>query len=237
MKIHRLLPLLAVVALLSPAVLASELSKYKDWPSSPQGYFMTGAERSEWKANVKTDSDAEAFINKFIASRGPGFVEDVAKRADAADQHLTVAHKAGSRTLRGKIVILLGPPSAFTISGRELPTARSSSLGGITGGGASEGGSFGRGNSVGATGSSVSDMVDASNQSNMSLTRVNDYNFTYASDKLPVKRSTALQVVVEVNPLDGSDKINDRRQAAMLEELFDAAAAARLAATSAPVKP
>jgi GWxTD domain-containing protein len=234
MSTRRFLPLAAIVALFAvSSLIAGGLGKYKDWPSSPQGYFMTGAERAEWKATVKTEAEAEQFVNKFLASRGPGFAEEVAKSADVADKHLTVGKMPGSRTLRGKIVIVLGPPSTFNIAGRQAQGGRSGSLGGITGGGASAstsaiGGAHG-GGGFGDQGSSVSDVVDAANQSAMAVTSVNDYTFTYAADKLPGKPAKPLQIVVEVNPSDGSDRINDRNVAAQLDEIFDAAAAARLA--------
>jgi GWxTD domain-containing protein len=220
--------ILAIACLAAPALLAGGLSKYKNWPSSPQGYFMTRAERAEWKANVHSDDDAEKFVNKFVASRGPGFAEDVAKRAEMADKHLTVAGRAGSLTTRGKIIVLLGPPSTMNIVGREVQNGRSSSLGGITGGGASGGGVFG------ATGASVSDMVDAANQSAMAISKVNDYTFTYLASRLPGKAAKEFIVTVEVNPSDGSDRIVDSAAAARLDELFEEVAQAKLAAASAP---
>jgi hypothetical protein len=229
MRTRRFLPSIAVMALLVSSLLAGGLSKYKDWPSSPQGYFMTSAERAAWKANVKTDAEAEQFVNKFLASRGPGFADEVAKSAEMADKHLTVGSLPASRTLRGKLVILLGPPSTFNVAGRERQGGRAGSLGGITGGGASGGGKVGKSGSFGESGASVSDMVDATNQSSMAATTVKDYTFTYDADKLPGKPAQGLQVVVEVNPSDGSDKINDRKVAAQLDEIFERAAAARLA--------
>jgi GWxTD domain-containing protein len=231
MKIARLTLFVAMASLVVPSLFADSLSKYRNWPSSPQGYFMTKAERAEWKATVKTDAEAETFINKFIVSRGPGFVDDVAKRAEMADKHLTVSGRAGSLTTRGKIVVLLGPPSSLSIVGREVQNGRSSSLGGITGGGASGGGVFGN------TGASVSDMVDAANQSSMAMMRVEDYTFTYAAARLPGKAAKDLVVGVEVNPGDGNDKINDRKVAAQLDEIFEQVALARLAAGSAAPKP
>jgi hypothetical protein len=225
----RNLLLLAVVCLVAPALFAAGLNKYKNWPNSPQGYFMTNAERVEWKATVKTDADAEQFVNKFLASRGPGFAEDVAQRAAMADKHLTVSGRAGSLTTRGKLIVLLGPPTGLTIQARDIQQGRSSSLGGITGGG---GGGGGRVDSN----VSVSDMIDASNQSAMSVRSVNDYTFTYAADRLPGKPAQPLVVVVEVNPGDGSDRINDRKSAEQLDQVFEQAAQARLAAakTAAP---
>src|SRR5258706_9651450 len=93
---------------------ASNLGRYRDWPDSPQGYFLTKAERAEW-AKLTTEAEAERFVNDFLARRGAGFAADVAESAKAADEHLTVANRPGSRTLRGKIVILLGPPSGFSV--------------------------------------------------------------------------------------------------------------------------
>ena len=220
--------LIAIACLVAPALFAAGLSKYKNWPSSPQGYFMTNAERAEWKANVHSDDDAEKFVNKFVASRGPGFAEDVAKRAEMADKHLTVAGRAGSLTTRGKLIVLLGPPSNMTVAGREIQKGRSSSLGGITGGGASGGGAFGN------TGASVSDMIDAANQSAMAVTRVNDYTFTYFASRLPGKATKDFVVTIEVNPADGTDRINESASAAALDAVFEQAAEARLAAAAAP---
>ena len=232
MRMRRFLPLIAAMTLLVPSLVAGGLSKYKNWPSSPQGYFMTSAERAAWKADVKSDAEAEHFVNKFLASRGPGFADEVAKSAEMADKHLTVGSLPASRTLRGKIVILLGPPSTFNVAGRERQGGRAGSLGGITGGGASGGAKVGnKGGNFGDSGASVSDMVDATNQSSMAASAVKDYTFTYAADKLPGKPAQGLQVVVEVNPSDGSDKINDRKVAAQLDEIFERAAAARLASS------
>lgn len=92
------------------------LSKYKGWESSPQGYFMTNAERAEWDA-IKTDTEAQAFVEKFIASRGgDAWVAEVGKRAEMADKYLTVGKMQGSKALRGKAVILFGPPSDLKVS-------------------------------------------------------------------------------------------------------------------------
>src|SRR5512142_433288 len=112
MKIR--LSIACAVALVSVAALAANLGKYKNWPNTPQGYFMTKADRAEW-SKLQTEADAEQFVQKFVASRGPAFEADVASAAKAADDHLSIGGGLGSRTLRGKIVILLGPPTSFAI--------------------------------------------------------------------------------------------------------------------------
>ncbi|HEY6138820.1 MAG TPA: GWxTD domain-containing protein [Thermoanaerobaculia bacterium] len=213
----------AILALLAPVVFAGGLSKYKNWPNSPQGYFMTNAERAEWKATVKSDDDAEQFIKKFIDSRGPGFADDVAKRAEMADKHLTVSGRAGSLTTRGKIAIVLGPPSSFSITKRE-----------VKGNAQMTADSYLHADPV--SGPSVGDMAMAANSRGMSGDVLNDYTFTYAADRLPVKQPKDLVVTVEVRAGDGTDRIVDKKAAAQLDEIFEAAAQARLAAakTAAP---
>ena len=59
-------------------------------------------------------------------------------------------------------------------------------------------------------------------------------SFTYAADRLPGKQTKDLVVVVEVRAGDGSDRINDRKSAAQLDDIFEAVAQARLAAAAAP---
>ncbi|HEV2720333.1 MAG TPA: GWxTD domain-containing protein [Thermoanaerobaculia bacterium] len=225
---NRLLVAIAVVVLVAPALLAGGLdNKYKNWPSSPQGYFMTNAERAEWKATVKTDADAEAFVKKFLAARAPGFAEDVSKRAEMADKHLTVSGRAGSQTTRGKIIILLGPPSSFATAQREVKGNASGSadmyqnISGGRGGG-------------GMSGEAVGDMAMAAARRNMSGDVLNDYTFTYAADRLPVKQPKDFSIVVEVRAGDGTDRIVDKKAAAQLDEMFEAAAQKSLVANAAP---
>lgn len=106
----------AAILLFSVSLLADGLVKFKGWDTSPQGYFMTKAERQQWAA-IKTDDEAKTFVDHFLASRGPGFADDVASRAAQADAHLTIGKKLpASKTLRGKAVILFGAPTAFDAS-------------------------------------------------------------------------------------------------------------------------
>ena len=219
---------ITVAAVVAPTLLAGSLSKYKDWPNSPQGYFMTASERADWSANVKTDAEAEDFIKKFLARRDPGFAADVAQRAEMADKHLTVGGRKGSLTTRGKIVILLGPPSGFSVADREVKGNYSGTADMYSnvpsGGGA---GASGGGGASSGVSPAVGDMAMAANSRGMSGDLLKDYSFVYAGDKLPVKQSKDLSVVVEVRN-DGTDRIVDRKQAAQLDAEFEAAAAARI---------
>lgn len=227
MRAHRLLPFICAVALSVSSLFAGGLEKYRNWPSSPQGYFMTSAERAEWKASVKTDADAEQFVAKFLAGRKAGFADEVAKRAAIADQRLSVAGRAGSLTTRGKIVILLGPPSSFSMANREVKGSRTSAISAIN---STPDLGDGRGQSVGS-------MVDAANREGMTTTSVPVYTFTYAADRVPGKPGKNLIVEVEANPVDGTDKINDRKVAAQLDQIFEQVAAAQLASAAPAPKP
>src|SRR5439155_3342770 len=112
------LRLLSLLLVASP-LFAGNLTKYKDWASSPQGYFMTGAERVQFAA-LKSDDEAEKFVADFLAKRGPAFVADVDKAASMADKYLTVGKTPGSKTTRGKVVIVLGPPTAIAVEQKTL---------------------------------------------------------------------------------------------------------------------
>src|SRR5258706_8849742 len=115
-----------LVVLFAPTFLFALSQKYKDWANSPQAYFMTKAERAQW-AGVVTDADAEKFVAQFVASRGAGFAEQVADRATNADKYLTIGKtKPASQTLRGKVIVLLGPPSAVKTENKRGRTDRSS---------------------------------------------------------------------------------------------------------------
>ncbi len=121
--------LFAVLALAAIPALAALSPKYKDWGSSPQAQFMTKAEREQWSA-IKTDEEAEQFVNAFLAKRGPDFPALVADRVAAADKYLTYGKTPGSQTLRGKIIILLGPPSSFSVAERQTKRAGEGTSGG-----------------------------------------------------------------------------------------------------------
>lgn len=224
----RLRLFVAVAAFVAPALFAGGLDKYRDWPNSPQGYFMTAAERAAWKATVKNDAQAEDFVKKFLARRDPGFADDVVRRAEVADKRLTVSGRKGSLTTRGKLVILLGPPSSFAIADRLVKghiSASADMYASAAGGGP--------GTQGGGPGVSVGDMAMAANNRGMSENLLKDYTFIYTADKLPGKATKDLSVVVEVKPSDGTDRIVDRKKIAELDEIFEQVAQSRLA----PPKP
>ena len=218
MRPNRLL--LAVIALLvAPALLARGLDKYKDWDQSPQGYFMTKAEREQWHI-VKTDDDAEKFVSAFLANRPAAFAHDVADRAAQADNYLTIGKLPGSKTMRGKLVILLGPPQSLDVSTRTQSStthdspAASDAISNV-GSGAESGGRGGRGPS-GETPTLGTSLSTAS------MSRL--YHFTYSGDAAKKVDRNKIEVTVEAEPNTGKDRVPSRDEAAELDLVFELAA-------------
>jgi GWxTD domain-containing protein len=103
--------ILFAVALAAATAAMAQLSKYKDWPKSPEAYFLTTAERADW-ANVKSDEDADKFIAAYYARRGGDrFKAEIARRIEAADQQFKQRRQRGAESPRGKLLIVLGSPS------------------------------------------------------------------------------------------------------------------------------
>jgi len=105
---------LTFAALAFASVAMAQLSKYKDWPKSPEAYFLTPAERSEW-SSVKTDDDAEKFIASYYAKRGGDrFKAEIARRIAAADEQFKLRRQRGAESQRGRLLIVLGLPTRVT---------------------------------------------------------------------------------------------------------------------------
>jgi len=98
------------------AIATAESAKYKDWPKSPEAYFLTSAERAEW-AKVATDEDAEKFIATYYAKRGGDrFKEEIARRITASDNQFKLRRQRGAESARGRLLIVLGGPSRVSTS-------------------------------------------------------------------------------------------------------------------------
>ena len=208
MKSMRSVVLLLSIAMIIPVFAASP--DFKDWEHSPQGYFMTKAEHQEWSA-IRTDEDAQKFIAQFLAKRGPTFAADVAARAEQADKHLTLGKLAGSKTLRGKLVIFFGPPTGMDVSNyQEQATVHHSSPAVAN---AYSGGS-------GATGD------EDSNEGSKTMGSANiirNYHFTYATTP-----AGPLDVTISADPNSGKDRPRGRDDAKRLDAAFEAAAQASI---------
>jgi len=179
----------------------ADLGRFRDWPESPQGDFMTKAERAEW-SKLTSEAGAAAFVRDFLASRGPDFAGRAAAAARDADEYLTVAGRKGSQTLRGRIVILLGRPASVTIApwhGDKSATMATHLSAGVP-----------------------------HPQQVMNLPPnappVSDLRTRYSTDyQLKYPKRT---VVVAVDPITGDDRILDARAAREVSELLEAAAEA-----------
>lgn len=103
---------LALTTLLAAGSLSAEgLSReLKDWAKSPEAYFLTSPDRAEWKT-LKDDTHAKEFIARYFARRGPDLRGMLAERIGVADKYFSAGKVRGSETLRGKVIILFGPPS------------------------------------------------------------------------------------------------------------------------------
>lgn len=214
MKAIRLFAVLAIVAL--PA-LADLSAKYKEWGSSPQAYFMTKAEREQWSA-VKTDADAEQFIKDFLAKRGPDFPALVNERIAAADKYLSYGKTPGSQTMRGKVIVVLGPPSSFGVTERTNSRAGDSTVSGSVAAGGADGRAGGM--------PSLSDMQKSAALGQMGANVVRDYDIGYTADKLAYGK--ALNVTVELDITRNTERITSRKVENDLQDAMQSAAAASI---------
>ncbi len=111
------LSIILALAMTASTAFAGGLSKkYKNWDRSLQSYFLTAAERADWK-KIQMDAEAETFIKQYVERRGPGFEKMVNERIAVADKYFSAGSTKGSETLRGKVVIVFGAPSAIDQSG------------------------------------------------------------------------------------------------------------------------
>ena len=193
----------AAVSLFAVAVFAGGLSKYKGWDKSPQGDLMTAAERAQW-AEVKTDGDADKFVKEFLVRRGPDFVTENIRAAAAADKYFTAGKTLGSTTERGKLVIILGPPSGLSMADKAAKgdmRANVDSAMTVGGAGGGSGGLSGGANPGGGGGASVADMMGAATGPGNASAMVHVFTFTYAASQLPAAYGRSLTVNIELDRL------------------------------------
>ena len=216
-----------LLALLTPTLAFALSQKYKEWALSPQAYFMTKEDRTQW-ASIVTDADAEKFVADYLAKRGAGFTEEVADRATNADKYLTIGKtKPASQTLRGKVIVLLGPPSAVSTENKKGRVDRSAT--------ANMAMSFNNGG--GDNGPAVGDMIQVAQHSDMSTKQgYVEYTIKYAGESLPPAYSSGVTIKVDVDPTTGEDWLPDRKAQSDLDELFSAVIANKLRAAAAAPK-
>ena len=107
----------ALAAGLLASVAGAQLSQtFKDFPNGPAGFVMTDNEKKAF-AQLKSDSEAQAWIELFWAKRDPDlntveneFKQDFDLRVTAADKMFSAEKLKGSMSDRGKVLILMGKP-------------------------------------------------------------------------------------------------------------------------------
>jgi GWxTD domain-containing protein len=217
MKSMRSAVLLLSIALVVPAFAASP--DFKDWEHSPQGYFMTKAEHQEWTA-IRTQEEAQRFIDQFLAKRGPDFAADVLARAAKADKYFTVGKLPGSKTLRGKTVIVLGPPSSMDV-GNVVDTGSvhhdSPLMASAISGGSASGGDSGK--------SGGGDDGNEGSRTMGGASIVKNYHLVYKSSP-----GGPIDVMIAADSNSGKDRPADRSAAKQLDTAFEAAAQASIKA-------
>jgi len=195
---------------------------------------MTKGERTQW-AGLVTDADAQKFIDDFVASRGSGFADEVADRAKNADKYLTIGKtKPASQTLRGKVIVLLGPPSTIKNEVKKGSVSRSGTAGGYMAASGDSGTGLG-GTTGGGGGTSVGEMIAVANQSAMTEKQSYiEYTITYAGDKLPPAYARGVTIIIRADPRTGEDWVPDRKAQADLDELFSAVVVTRWRGAAKP---
>ena len=170
--------LFAVAGLALAASALAQLSKYKDWDKGPEAYFLTSAERADWK-NVKTDDEAEKFIAVYYARRGgDAFKQEISRRISAADQQFKLQrYKRGADSVRGRLLIVLGAPSRVAQSrAQESRGVDDSTILGID-----------------------------TRSSNVSAAAAINYSWTYLPDKFPGMNIPEFKAEITVDPAQGRD--------------------------------
>ena len=108
---------LAVAVWLVASFAGAQLSEtFKQWPDGPAGFLMTDADRKAY-AQLKSDAEAQAFMDLFWAKRDPDlntvqneFKLDFDMRVAASDRQFSTDKLKGSLSDRGKVLILMGRP-------------------------------------------------------------------------------------------------------------------------------
>ncbi len=215
--------LFALAGIVLAASALAELTKNKDWDKSPEAYFLSSAERAEWKA-VASDEEADKFIALYYARRGgEPFKQEISRRIAAADQQFKMQrYKRGADSVRGHLLVVLGTPSRVSQSRAQE-------------GAAAEGG----------------DILSIDTRSGATAATAISYTWTYAVDKFPAGSGIPeLKAGITVDPAQGRDTLVNTREvekamATMAERsivnpnatLTAAAAAPAAAARVAPVVP
>lgn len=113
-----------LIALASLAAVGQEA----DWPESPEASFLTRDERRAWRFLV-SDEARQEFKRSYWRRRDPTpdtdrneFQELILERIRVADERFSVGDQPGSRTARGSVYVVLGPPAIVRQTAGPLDT-------------------------------------------------------------------------------------------------------------------
>src|SRR5437764_723850 len=105
------------VLLLVSLTHAATIAPSEDWSASAEAYFLTSVERQDWKKLQSEEARAQ-FRDVYWERRDPTpeterneFRELIFARISTADARFAIGKTAGSRTGRGMVFIVLGPPA------------------------------------------------------------------------------------------------------------------------------
>jgi len=216
----RICKIAVALLVIAAPLLAANLGKLKDWEESPQGYFLTKEERAQW-SKLTSDEEAERFVADFLARRDPGFAAEIAKRAEMADKHLTIGGTKGSKTLRGKVVILFGPPSGLSVQPRAKSNVKRDNpimAGALSNAGGAGAAGAGRDADTGGTGGSIATAQD-----------INTYTITFSGDATTKTiDKPSIRFVIEADVSTGKDEFASRSAGREAEQLFELVARASI---------
>jgi len=211
--------LTAMAAVTAAETRAGVLARYKDWGNSPEAYFLSAEERQRWSA-IDSDEAAETFIAEYRAVRGKGFGAAIQSRIAYADKNFSIGKKKGSETLRGRTLIVFGPPTRV-VQGSVSPGAASKTdplSGDLTSaGGGGERGSGGASNAYSNAGGAGPDSLRAMRP----VTKTSTSTWIYDEKTVPPALKTKeLTLEFTVEPDTGKEDAKDR---AKLDEMLNAA--------------
>jgi len=119
----RILIVSAAATIIAASAFAQLSAENREWARGPVQFIMTPQEQQQWN-QVRTDAEAKAFEDLFWARRDPSPGTQTNEYRDAfelaaryADEHFAEGRRKGSLTERGRLLVLLGPPSRIERSG------------------------------------------------------------------------------------------------------------------------
>jgi GWxTD domain-containing protein len=128
-------PLLIALAWL--AAVSPSVSQIDDWIESAEASFLTRDERRAW-TSLGSDEAREEFKRRYWRRRDPTpatdrneFQELILERVRVADERFGGGNQPGSRTARGAVYVVLGPPAIVRQTAGPLDTRPRQEMPGI----------------------------------------------------------------------------------------------------------